>query len=446
MSSYCIGDLHGRSDLFFQLLDKINFNPKSDRLYILGDVIDGARGAIDILNFLEANNSSCFLIQGNHEDFLLSSMKKSYALLMNNPSFKEAMQKLLTVYSENLFSQIEREFLSHIKKNRDIDTTLASRQIQKWIENGTKKTREQILICMGNFLEVIAYDEILYKAARHILRNLRGQYDTKEFTKELFDQSPEDFNRIINYISTAPRKHTIQIGACKVVLMHSIKQLEEEEKHVFPSSISFPHARTTNTMYIFGHEPVPHLHRSISSSSGCCGFSFDFRRLFSYCDERGNRYYNLDLGSNPVVALCLDNLNEYYVGAASQRANSQKWEVPDDKLDKNTERILFVDYANFYNASTKKNILIKNGYRKNSAFVSYDDYGCYDFLIGTYATKKQILYTRVDLLDYHPAMIISDWYDNQSSDEILQKVRDDFAKRLDSGELKSVYNVLRKKA
>lgn len=444
MSSYCIGDLHGRSDLFFLLLNKIKFNPNSDRLYILGDVIDGARGAIDILNFLEANNTSCFLIQGNHEDFLLSSMKKSYSLLINNQSFKEAMQKLLTIFSENLFSQIEQEFLNQIKKKRDIGTTLASRQIREWIESGSVKTREQLLIYMGNFLEVIAYDEILYKAARHILRNLRGQYDTKEFTKELFEQSPEDFNRIINYISTAPRKHTIQIGADKVVLMHSIKQLEEEEKHIFPSFISFPHARTTNTMYVFGHEPVPQLHRKIASASGCCSLTFDYRRLFAYCDERGNRYYNLDLGSNPAVALCLDNLNEYYVGSVSQQFNAQKWKIPDDKLDMITEKLHFVDQANFYDVSSNKNILIKTGYRKNVAFITYDNYGCYDFLIGIHSAKKQILYTRIDLLDYHNALIISDWYNNQPLNEVLQKVQDDFSKRLETDELKSVYSILRK--
>jgi len=41
MSLYCIADLHGRYDLFLKALDKIKFDCEKDKMYILGDVIDG---------------------------------------------------------------------------------------------------------------------------------------------------------------------------------------------------------------------------------------------------------------------------------------------------------------------------------------------------------------------------------------------------------------------
>ena len=57
-------------------------------------------------------------------------------------------------------------------------------------------------------------------------------------------------------------------------------------------------------------------------------FDFNYRKVFSYIDIHNNRYYNLDTGSDPIVALKLDNFNEYYV--ASEK-------VPSDLLDDITE-------------------------------------------------------------------------------------------------------------
>ena len=44
MATYCIADLHGRHDLFKELLTKIQFNHQSDTLYLLGDAIDHEYG------------------------------------------------------------------------------------------------------------------------------------------------------------------------------------------------------------------------------------------------------------------------------------------------------------------------------------------------------------------------------------------------------------------
>ena len=39
MSIYCISDIHGKRDAFYEMLKKINFK-EEDHLYVLGDVID----------------------------------------------------------------------------------------------------------------------------------------------------------------------------------------------------------------------------------------------------------------------------------------------------------------------------------------------------------------------------------------------------------------------
>ena len=45
MSTYVMSDIHGRSDEFFELLDKINFS-SSDILYVLGDVMEYEYGPL----------------------------------------------------------------------------------------------------------------------------------------------------------------------------------------------------------------------------------------------------------------------------------------------------------------------------------------------------------------------------------------------------------------
>jgi len=438
MATYCIGDLHGREDLFFRLLEKISFCTEKDKLYILGDVIDGGYGGIKIINYLKSNSESCILLRGNHEEHFLY-MKKAYDTFMLNSKLKEKMKNVLKVYSENLYEQIEKEFLVQVHK-KGIEA-IEEIKVRKWIDAGNNSVRRDLLFCIAQFMEAIEYNQECYKAARWIWGNLRGRYDIKDFAIELFEQSEEDYQSLVEYLEKTPRRISLQVGGRDVVLVHAIQQISENVK--FPNFIMLPHATTKNVTYIFGHEPVPKIHKSISQAYSCCGFSFDFRQVFAYCDARNNRYYNLDLGSNPIVALCLDNMNEYYVGAPSKRKNASAWEVPIDKIDgRGGLEVISVEMANFFDAISRKNVLVEDGEKKkNRAYVTCKE-GCYDFLIGIQVSKKKILYTRIDLLDYNNAFSIEGWFDGQPVEEVIQKVKEDFALRDESGELEDIYRVL----
>lgn len=438
MATYCIGDLHGREDLFFRLLERINFCPEKDKLYILGDVVDGAYGGIKIIHYLKANSESCVLIRGNHEGHFLY-MKKAYDTFMLNPKLKEKMKNVLKVYSENLYEQIEKEFLIQVYKN-GIEA-IESTKVRKWVDAGNDSVRRQLLFCIAQFMEAIDYNQECYKEARWIWRNLRGRYDTKNFALELFEQSEAEYQSIVEYLKKTPHRISLQVDGRDIVLVHSIKQISETV--IFRNDIMMPHAKTQDVTYMFGHEPVPKIYRYISQASGYCGFLFDFRRVFAYCDDKNNRYYNLDLGSNPIVAVCLDNMNEYYEGEPSHRKNASKWEVPVDRIgESGILEVKPVEMANFYDENARKDVLIEEGIRKkNKAYVTYED-GCFGFLIGIQGSKKRILYTRVDLLDYHYAFSVEGWFIEQTVEEVVQKVREDFALRIESGELEDIYQVL----
>lgn len=70
MATYVCSDIHGRIDKFKSMLEGINFS-KEDELYIIGDVIDGQKGSLDIIEYIRENDNIHYL-RGNHEQLMLS--------------------------------------------------------------------------------------------------------------------------------------------------------------------------------------------------------------------------------------------------------------------------------------------------------------------------------------------------------------------------------------
>ena len=67
---YCISDIHGCYEKFLELLEKIQFDSKSDKLYILGDAIDRGSQPLECLMFI-MKTAGVYLISGNHEHMML---------------------------------------------------------------------------------------------------------------------------------------------------------------------------------------------------------------------------------------------------------------------------------------------------------------------------------------------------------------------------------------
>lgn len=71
--TYCISDIHGEYELFLRLLDKIGFSD-SDKLFVLGDMIDKGDRSVKLLKCLrDMRNVECII--GNHEYSLIKRLK-----------------------------------------------------------------------------------------------------------------------------------------------------------------------------------------------------------------------------------------------------------------------------------------------------------------------------------------------------------------------------------
>ncbi len=76
--TFVIGDIHGCSDMLFELLAKIRPIAQDDTIIFMGDYIDrgtDSRGVIDIVLKLRAEHHRVITLMGNHEFMLLGAMK-----------------------------------------------------------------------------------------------------------------------------------------------------------------------------------------------------------------------------------------------------------------------------------------------------------------------------------------------------------------------------------
>lgn len=66
---FCIGDVHGAFHLVDRALERAHFDPKVDRLFFAGDLIDRGPQSERCVEFL--SRPSVYAVRGNHEDMLL---------------------------------------------------------------------------------------------------------------------------------------------------------------------------------------------------------------------------------------------------------------------------------------------------------------------------------------------------------------------------------------
>jgi serine/threonine protein phosphatase 1 len=75
MAEYVIGDIHGEIDQLKTIIDKINYNPKEDKLIFLGDYIDRGADSYQVYRYIkELDNGENILLRGNHEEMMIDAV------------------------------------------------------------------------------------------------------------------------------------------------------------------------------------------------------------------------------------------------------------------------------------------------------------------------------------------------------------------------------------
>ncbi len=67
MATYAIGDIQGCYHAFQALLARIAFNPKTDQLWLVGDLINRGSGSLEVLRWCYQHQDNLKIVLGNHD-------------------------------------------------------------------------------------------------------------------------------------------------------------------------------------------------------------------------------------------------------------------------------------------------------------------------------------------------------------------------------------------
>lgn len=97
MATYAIGDLQGCFDSLQRLLSELAFNPSTDTLWLVGDLVNRGPKSLETLRYIKKLDGSALSVLGNHDLHLLA-----VAAGLRSSGRKDTLQPILDASDCNL--------------------------------------------------------------------------------------------------------------------------------------------------------------------------------------------------------------------------------------------------------------------------------------------------------------------------------------------------------
>lgn len=94
MATYAVGDLQGCLQPLKCLLERVNFNPAVDRLWLVGDLVNRGPESLETLRFLYSIRQSLVCVLGNHDLHLLAAWHNVERLKKATPCAKSSKRRM----------------------------------------------------------------------------------------------------------------------------------------------------------------------------------------------------------------------------------------------------------------------------------------------------------------------------------------------------------------
>ena len=172
---WAIGDIQGCHKYLMKLLEKIDFDHKSDQLWIAGDLVNRGEGSLETLRYLYSIKESVVVVLGNHDITLIAAylgIKKS------NPSLDPILQAkdadlLIDWLRSQPFLHVDKKLgyvMSHAGISPEFDLPMAenyARRLEKQLQSDSYA--EWLAQMFGKGLEYLDKSATTIELERYLL-------------------------------------------------------------------------------------------------------------------------------------------------------------------------------------------------------------------------------------------------------------------------------------
>jgi bis(5'-nucleosyl)-tetraphosphatase (symmetrical) len=111
MATYAIGDIQGCYHAFTALLARLKFNPKQDKLWLVGDIINRGNGSLEVLRWCYQHQESLKIVLGNHDLHALAVVHN----IKSAHKFDTLQASIHAPDSDAIFTWLRHQSLMHVQ-------------------------------------------------------------------------------------------------------------------------------------------------------------------------------------------------------------------------------------------------------------------------------------------------------------------------------------------